>query len=785
MAMSMSVSWKKGTTNVANNTSTATLTVTMTTTYGSYNLNGMPATIKVTGNASYSANQTWTINLTTTKTMFSRTFTLNHDDDGTAKVTAKVTCDTQVSSGTLSKTVSYTAPTIARASEPSVTDGTKYLGSAIAITTNRKSSSFTHTLKWEWAGRSGTIAEDVGASYSWTPATATFAPYLTDATSSSCKITCDTYNGSTKIGSKSTSFTLAIPTTVVPTISAIACSDSAGYLGTYGAYVQSKSNVKATVTAAGVYGSTIASYTVAMDDTSANAETNTVTIGIPYNTGSRTVTATVVDTRGRKATKTTTISVAAYSAPVISASWAKRWNTSTGQEDDESTTVRVHAEGSVTNVNSKGLNKGTVKIEYRLSTASTWTQISSNQYTGSWNFNVDRASLSTESRYDFRITVTDSLGTVATSSYAIETARPIMDFLHNGRGVAIGGVSSVPDQLSVNYQLRELQGRIGTSTGTDFPPAAKYILIYRSKYPYNNTAIGGAIRIYGTIGGYAASLYTGYFDILVYPRDGYSASNAVTVLETTLFKNSIMDLHVLLDSSNHLCVAIDIKANQYAKWSIFFDMPSNNNGVSHMTWHEFPNLEYTSLTAIGTKLWSLSQAVPWIDIEPTNGRPTFTNHPALGNGIYLQGVLSSGSKTNILGMNSSNQVELNWTSGGMRGRVWKQLWSGTAASGSTISVPENPYYNIFGLAVSGTDSTIIAIRDLDNNDVVRGLSANTYVSSQDLPGLQIFACDVDVSGNNFILTRVFGHQLYMNGSTVTSYAGNNKPMSISRVYGII
>lgn len=763
MAMSMSVSWKKGTTNIANNTSTATLTVTMKTTYGSYNNNGMPATIKVTGNASYSASPTWTIGLTTTKTMFTRTFTLNHNSDGTAKVTAKVTCDTQVSSGTLTKTVSYTAPTIARASEPSVTDGTKYLGSAIAITTNRKSSSFTHTLKWEWAGKNGTIAEDVGASYSWTPATATFAPYLTDATSSSCKITCDTYNGKTKIGSKSTSFTLAIPTTVVPTISSVACSDGAGYLGTYGAYVQSKSNVKATVTATGIYGSTIASYTVAMDDASANGETNALTIGTPYNTGSRTVTATVVDTRGRKATKTTTISVAAYSPPAISASWAKRWNASTGQEDDESTTVRVHAQGSVTNVNSKGLNKGTVKIEYKLSTASTWTQKSSATYTTSWNFNSDIAGLSSNNSYQIRITVTDSLGTVSTQTYNIETASPVMDFLHNGQGMAIGRVSSLTGVLDVQYRIRQHQPGYFTSGGGTSGTSG-YVRICRitNTASYKNSSIGFVI---------SSRARTPTTVNLIFNNRGdtnLSVCNSYCIGPASVY-------YVCSGSTFELWVT---KSESYDEIGLL-DVMANPSQLSSFTWDftiDFSTTIPSGATMIAT--WFEPQAYD-------SNRILVSNHMALGNGIYLQGQSSSGSFSNILGINSANQVELNWTSGGMRGRVWKQLWSGTAASGSTISVPENPYYNIFGLSVSGTDSTIIAIRDLDNNNVIRGLSANTYVSSQDIPGLQIFACDVDVSGNNFILTRVFGHQLYMNGSTVTSYAGNNKPMSITRVYGII
>src|SRR5699024_2775446 len=54
----------------------------------------------------------------------------------------------------------------------------------------------------------------------------------------------------------------------------------------------------------------------------------------------------------------------------------------------------------------------------------------------------------------------------------------------------------------------------------------------------------------------------------------------------------------------------------------------------------------------------------------------------LRNNMALMGQLTSGSYSAIVKLNSSDQVELNWTSGGLRGRVRKQLWSGTWSSGS-------------------------------------------------------------------------------------------------------
>ena len=78
-------------------------------------------------------------------------------------------------------------------------------------------------------------------------------------------------------------------------------------------------------------------------------------------------------------------------------------------------------------------------------------------------------------------------------------------------------------------------------------------------------------------------------------------------------------------------------------------------------------------------------------------------------------------------MNTSNQVELSWTSGGLKGRVRKQLWSGTWTSG-VITVPEVNYYNVFLVAFSATanddgeNGYIIACRNAAGN-VISGVGA--------------------------------------------------------------
>lgn len=88
------------------------------------------------------------------------------------------------------------------------------MGSATTISISRASSSFTHTLTYSFGSATGTITtKATSTSVSWTPALA-LANQIPSTTSGTCTITCDTYNGSTKIGTKTCTLTLTVPVSV-------------------------------------------------------------------------------------------------------------------------------------------------------------------------------------------------------------------------------------------------------------------------------------------------------------------------------------------------------------------------------------------------------------------------------------------------------------------------------------------------------------------------------------------------------------------------------------------
>ena len=151
----------------------------------------------------------------------------------------------------------------------------------------------------------------------------------------------------------------------------------------------------------------------------------------------------------------------------------------------------------------------------------------------------------------------------------------------------------------------------------------------------------------------------------------------------------------------------------------------------------------------------------------------------LRNNMALMGQLTSGSYSAIVKLNSSDQVELNWTSGGLKGRVRKQLWSGTWSSGS-LTLAEVPFYNMFLISFSGgTDDTtedgyLIANRDATGKRI-SGIGA-VIGGTGNSP--RIVCCDITVDG-----TKLTYSGLTM--TAITSSIGSFKTArKIRRIVGL-
>lgn len=479
------IAWTVDSQSVANNTSTVTANVQLVSTGSSYTIVSSATksgSLTING-TKYTFNFSAALSGNQTKTVFTKTVTVGHASDGTKTCAFSATCGINVTlSGTYYGNVTASGSgvfnTIARASTiSSVTASVAVNGTnAVTVAITRASSSFTHTVVFTFGSYSQTV-NNVGTSTSYAIPT-NWLNAIPNGTSGTAKVTVTTYSGSTKIGSAvSKNFTLTVPATVVPTISAVTLSEGvSGLAAQFGGYVQAKSKLSVKITAAGALSSTIKTYkTVVQGVTFTGAS---ITSGILMHSGTSTVTITVTDSRGRTASTTRSITVIPYAAPKIISFQGFR-SLANGTENYEGTYVNSAVNFSISPVSNK--NTASYTLEYKLQSATTWTALTSgsvyalnsNIISASGAFSVDRS-------YDIRLTVKDFFTTV-TSIFEIPTAFTLLDFNASGKGMAFGKVSE-KDGIEIAMDVEFL----GKLTGTIFDailPVGTIIMRYDHTNP--------------------------------------------------------------------------------------------------------------------------------------------------------------------------------------------------------------------------------------------------------------------------------------------------------------
>lgn len=377
------------------------------------------------------------------------TQTVSHASDGTKSLNMSAVFYIRATlSGTyyesITASATITLDSIARASGVSASNAT--MGSSSTINISRASSSFTHTLTYTFGSASGTIVTKTTAtSVSWTPPVS-LASQIPKAVTGTCTITCTTYNGSTKIGSKTCTLTLTVPASVKPTITSLTVARVDGDVpSAWGIYVQTKSKAKLTISgAAGSYGSTVSSYSITGGGYTSTA--SSFTTGFLNSSGSITFTATVTDSRGRvSAAATVTISVVAYSPPSF-ASYLSQRCLSNGTINDDGTYIRGLV--SYSYASCSGKNTITRATYYKKASDTAWTNASA-AFSSGTAFTFGGGSVSTETSYDIKYTLTDAFTTIAIQDI-VSTAAVVMDFKRGGKGVAVGKVSEVDNAFEVS-----------------------------------------------------------------------------------------------------------------------------------------------------------------------------------------------------------------------------------------------------------------------------------------------------------------------------------------------
>lgn len=190
--------WSVTATSIANNTKTIYWELRgKRTASGFVNAGGFKVVLD--GETVYSKSTDYRIELRNGTVVASGSKTFTHNADGTRSFSVSIQGGIYTYAVNCTGSKTFTLDTIPRASSISCT--TANIESKPTITISRASSSFTHTITYAFGSLTGTIVTKTSATSitSWTIPTSFYAQ-IPSAKTGKGTLTCDTYSGSTKIG---------------------------------------------------------------------------------------------------------------------------------------------------------------------------------------------------------------------------------------------------------------------------------------------------------------------------------------------------------------------------------------------------------------------------------------------------------------------------------------------------------------------------------------------------------------------------------------------------------
>lgn len=388
----------------------------------------------------------------TKKLLATKTVTISHSSDGKGSCNVKGVFVLNGTYGgkyitTLTLNETLTLPTIPRSSTFSMASSIN-TGSSLKITITPSSSSFKHKVRFEIDGISkytsdwiaaGTTSKSFDIPHSW----------VTDDVSKTMTVYCYTYTSSATSGSDyiariTKTVTLNVPDSVIPTISAF---EPTIVNGLSGKYVEGKSQIKLSITAAGNSGSTIKSYVYSGPNingskSSYTGTSSSKTSSIIQQSGKISYSVYVKDSRGRKsAKKTITINVEPYFEPTITSLTVQRC-TSDGTISSSGTYAYVTVTSNYAKVD--GANKRTVVLTNSSDNYATTKTIQSTSNTKNTYSGVYGSSFALGTEYTIKAKITDTAySNTHELSAKLATAERPLNIAKYGNGVAIGGMSTV------------------------------------------------------------------------------------------------------------------------------------------------------------------------------------------------------------------------------------------------------------------------------------------------------------------------------------------------------
>ncbi len=437
--------------NTSANTSTVTVILKLANHYALYSSALSGSYISVGGSkTNYTKSISYGGSTTTTTELTRKTVTVTHNSDGTANCNISGTFvmngtyrGYSVSTMTVNQTI--TLPKIARSSSFTVPSSIN-TGSTLSGAVTPSSSTFNHKVLLK-------IGTTLMTTINMPVGTTTFSQaighdWFRSSTSGTITAVLETYNGNTLIATASKNITANVPSDIVPSIDWFGVGGVSNDLN--GLYVQGKTSVTLSTSASAGDGASVASYVYGGPGFYVATSSNNASTGILSFSGEATYTVQVTDTRGRTASATAQFYVYPYSTPSIGSVAVQRCDAN-GNLSQSGTYARYTVNSFYADVGWK--NTRTVTVAYSSNNGSSYsaettlqaaTDTSSTK-TGVYGDGV----FALASTYLLRFTIKDAYGATHTMTAPLQSAARPINIRSNGKGVAIGGMST-KDEFEVS-----------------------------------------------------------------------------------------------------------------------------------------------------------------------------------------------------------------------------------------------------------------------------------------------------------------------------------------------
>ena len=437
-----------------------------------------PVALVINGNRK-SGSARIDISGTEKRLLLSHSVNVSHNADGTKSFRLEGMLNSQITwSGTYYGSEQWTRQdwglnTIPRASTFNQSASTFDMDGDGVIYIFPASTSFKHKLYMAFGNKKVLLKDNppVNQNFSVHFKASDFADQIPNADLGVGVLVLETYNGTTMIGGNQRTTYLKLPTNYVPSQPSVSVSDESsvptklGVSKTAGIYVKGMSLIRFSCSSSGVLGSTIANYQVQIGGQTFSSNNGTVNVDltkIDVGSGSLSAVVKATDSRGRTNSRTVSLNIQNYSAPTIKNFGAVRQNNSDVVVITKPVSVSSILNGS-TNVNSY-----TVKTEYKLASASSWT-VNRTETNSSATLNL--SGFNVANSYDIRITLADKLNQTVVQA-SISTAKVLIDFnkdigvgigkMHERGALDVGGdmyVSGTLDSTTINGRAIKQNGR--------------------------------------------------------------------------------------------------------------------------------------------------------------------------------------------------------------------------------------------------------------------------------------------------------------------------------------